>query len=135
MEVLNDLPDSAFTHPIFYKTTKYEHLNRETSLLGEDTDTIGVWLNILPERTERRIAITIQYAVADLGKMMPHFVDQLQVPLIAIADSNSMEPIYFQDSSVGQSFLNKWKFGTNGFNQGEGSVKNFKPMKSHKQLH
>lgn len=87
METLNSLPGSAFTHPVFFEPTKYEHLNRETDLLREDTDTIGVWLNIAPDRTASRIAITIQYAVADLDKMMPHFVDQLQVPLIAISDS------------------------------------------------
>ena len=36
--------------------------------------------------------------------MMPHFVDQLQVPLIAIADSRSHEILFFKDSSKNEHF-------------------------------
>ena len=80
-------------------------------------ETFGVWRLINPERKDK-IAISIQYEISDLGKMMPQFVDQLKVPLIAISDSRSLENIYFKDTSEFKHFSNL-SISERGFMMGE----------------
>ena len=65
------------------------HLEKQTSFLGqEDSYTYGIW-QLIPYNeleTNAKIAISIQYEIDDLGLLMPQFVEQLKVPLIAIYD-------------------------------------------------
>ena len=55
------------------------------------------------------VAVSIRYKVNDLNRLMPPFVDQLNVPLIAISDAKSKdEIIYMQDKSKNCHFNNAW---------------------------
>ena len=49
--------------------------------------------------SKSKIAISIQYHILDLKKLMPQFVEQLKVPLIAIYDAKSRENIFFKDET------------------------------------
>ena len=81
-----------------------------------------------------KIAVSIQYDLEDLGKMMPNFVDQLSVPLIAISDSRTNTEIYFKDTSIGSHFKNYWQFSDKGFHLEDVDDDLFKPMESHEGL-
>ena len=62
------------------------------------------------------VAVSILYRVADLDKLMPSFVNQLNVPLVAISDATKTdEMIFLQDKSDGCHFKNYWKFTEDGY--------------------
>ena len=89
VQMLNELSTDDFTHSIFDEDTVNQHLNhlkKQNNLFKDQKETFGIWKQVETKR-EGKLAISIQYDIEDLGKMMPNFVDQLSVPLIAISDS------------------------------------------------
>ena len=67
------------------------------------------------EKTDN-VAVSILYKTEDLAKLLPPFVNQLNVPLIAIADAvNNDEMIYLRDKSEGCHFTNMWQFTEEGY--------------------
>ena len=75
--------------------------------------TLGVWMKVAPTDN---VAVSILYKVEDLDKLMPPFVNQLNVPLIAISDAvKTDEMIFLRDKSDGCHFKNWWKFTPEGY--------------------
>ena len=79
--------------------------------------TYSIWQNVpFDEKNPAKIAFSIQYKLEDLKKLMPSFVQQLKVPLIALADSSKPDDqILFEDLTPSQHFKNEWKFSKKGF--------------------
>ena len=117
MALMNELPSSSFTHSVFAdESDTRRHIQIENELFGDINKTFGIWNEIKPDPEKpAEIALTIQYDIDGLDKMMPQFVDQLKVPLIAISDSRSFERIYFSDTSQGKHFEDRWDFSEQGF--------------------
>ena len=64
----------------------------------------------------QNVAVALLYKLEDLEKLMPPFVSQLNVPLIAISEAkNSEDLIFLSDKSKGCHFTNKWEFTENGY--------------------
>ena len=66
-------------------------------------------------QSDPNIAISIQYAIDDLNYLMPQFVTQLEVPLIAVANSRSNDEIYFHVLPGAEHFKESWHFTDKGF--------------------
>ena len=52
---------------------------------------------------------------------MPKFVSQLEVPLIAVADSRRLDEIYFQILPGAEHFKENWHFTKKGFELSKGN--------------
>ena len=114
---LNQLSTDEFTHDVFLREPEMNrHMKKESNLFGEGRDTFGIWTTILPSgESEARMAIAIQYEVNDLGKLMPHFVEQLKVPLIAMFETTEQKPVYMRDMSPGEHYATEWTFSEKRF--------------------
>ena len=67
------------------------------------------------EKTDN-VAVSILYKTEDLDKLMPPFVNQLNVPLVVISDAVNNDEIIFQrDKSEGCHFTNMWEFTKEGY--------------------
>lgn len=99
LAALNALSKSAFTHEVFDlpEVAQPSSLNKKQKLFGEEKETFVLWALIRDTPSGHKIAIGIQYDLSDLKKMMPSFVDKLEVPLIAISDTKTHSDIYFKD--------------------------------------
>ena len=62
---------------------------------------------------------------------MPMFVDQLDVPLIAISDARSFENSFFRKSDVASHFNKYWSFSENGFHPNDSTDSKFTKMQGH----
>ena len=66
MIVLNALGKEEFYHEVFDESNPRQHIQKETELFGDIRNTIGIWRKPIDE-----LAISIQYEIKNLAKMMP----------------------------------------------------------------
>lgn len=111
MERLNEQPSSVFTNEIFESTETESHMKLEKALFNDDERTLGVWKRVEPTNN---VAVSIRYKVSDLDKLMPSFVDQLNVPLVVISEAVGKRVVYMRDKSKGCHFNNAWEFTDDG---------------------
>ena len=109
---LNEQPSSVFTNEIFESNEAVPHLKLENALFNEDEKTLGIWKLVAPTDN---VAVSIRYRVSDIMKLMPSFVNQLNVPLVVISEAQGKEVIYMRDKSQGCHFNNAWELTDNGY--------------------
>ena len=66
---------------------------------------------------------------------MPSFIEQLDVPVVVITDSQTNERLYIKDNSLNSHFATQWDFSEVGFKLASSEETLFAPMEDHQNLH